>query len=142
MLHHARAHKRKKPDAMIILCGHNDISENRRIKHDNLNKKRQDKEDPVDTYANMQNLIKELKRELPSTDLSVCQLTCRDDKTDIMNDVKETNQKLQQLSQREQIGYIKFDSFSNSHLGRKGLHPNQHGVVKLAQILKEHVATL
>ena len=131
IIHHVRAHARKKPNAIIITVGHNDITENRNPANEN-----------IDTCDNLRKAIREVRQQLPECHISICELTVRRDLNGISKQVNDLNQKLQQLAQREHIGYVRTNTFQLDHLGRHGLHPNGWGKQKLRDILKNYVATL
>ena len=136
LLHHTRAHARKKPDAMILLVGQNDISQNRHNASKNINQK-------LDSYGNLQKVIREMKEILPETHLAICEVTKRNDYTNIKQDVNDLNQQFRQLAQREQIGFVSTQEFTiQDHLGGGGLHPNGWGKEKLKNILIKYVSTL
>ena len=132
MLYHIKAHARKKPDAVIVTVGHNDISDNRN------NTQRQ----KIDSCDNLQRIIRELKNQVPGIHVSICELTMRRDHPGIMKDVDLLNQKFRQLAQREQIGFVQTNTFSIDHLGKRGLHPNGWGKQKLRDILKNYISNL
>ena len=143
MVHLARAHARKKPDAVVVMAGTNDITENR--KAEELNKKNGKSTDQIpkiNSCENMQNMIREIKSQLPEARIAICQVTARKDQPDIMKDVDELNQKLRLLAQREQIDWVKTGTFKKWHTGYHGVHPNPQGKDELKGIFKRYIATL
>ena len=143
MIHHVRAHNSKRPEAVIILAGHNNINENERIDIRNRKKPRDQHEPKINSYESMQAVIKELKEQLPNdVPLAICELTVRDDKKNAMKEVNSINQQFKLLAQREQIGFIEMGSYTRDHLGQKGLHPNLKGSAQLANILTNYVSKL
>ena len=142
MLHHIRAHATKKPEAVIVLAGHNDITANERIKEDNRKRPRDQQQDLIKSSDSMKKLIKELKSKLPNAPIAICELPFRNHNPRLMNDEKDINQQFELLAQREQLGYIHMSSYTKEHLGKKGLHPNFKGKAEIANILKSYISKL
>lgn len=133
LVHHVRPHLRKQPDAMILLVGHNDISEN-------CNKR---KEDPINSVESVRQIIRETRESNPECQIALCQLTPRTDIKGIMKDVNNLNRQYALLAQREAIVLVKMDKFTVNDLGRGGLHPTDRtGKPAIANILKQFVRNL
>ena len=130
---HVRAHTRHmKHEGVIIMAGTNDISIN------NLN---ENKDTPKrDTSTHMQELVKQIKAcTSPDTHIAICQVTARKDKSWIMRDVSELNQKFKLLAQREQIGYVNTGHYKQEHCGKKGVHPTDDGIDIIFETLEKYV---
>ena len=133
LIDHSRAHTRHiQHDGVIIMAGTNDISINNTDEHKNKPK--------IDTIAHMQELVKKLKTSLSdTTHIAICQITARRDKKGIMKDVMDLNQKLRQLAQREQIGFVSTSHFEQAHTGKKGIHPSEEGINIIYDTLEKYV---
>lgn len=138
LLHHMRPHIRKTLDSVILLAGHNDITENRKDsamggRKDNL----------INSAESMRSVIREIRQSHPDCQIAICQLTVRNDRAGIMKDVNRINREYAQLAQREQVDLVKMDKFTDQHLGQGGIHPtDRKGKPALAGILTDYVAKL
>ena len=108
---------RRKPDALIIHIGTNDLTSN------------------IDSVKQLKSTIKSIRNGTPHTKIAVSLLTPRNDIQDGNKKVDQLNRKLRALCVEEKVKILDNSNIDDSCLGIRKLHLNKQGKSMLAMNL-------
>ena len=110
---------RRKPDALIIHIGTNDLTSN------------------IDTVKQLKSTIKSIRDETPHTKIAVSLLTPRNDIQEGKKKVDQLNRKLKAMCVEEKVKTLNNSNIDDSCLGMRKLHLNKKGKAMLAMNLSK-----
>ena len=113
----------KKPDALIIHVGTNDLTKN--VK---------------DTKSNLLEIVENVKENSPSTEITLSNICLREDDLSLNKKRSALNKEIENLANEYGLKLIKHDNIDSSCLSRKKLHLNHRiGIPRFVKNVKNHI---
>ena len=121
LVDHIKPVARRAPNLVIIHVGSNDLTKD------------------VKTIDELQKVVDHIKKESPSTDITISSVITRTDKAKLQSKVPHLNGLLKSFCSRNVIDYIDNNNIDASCLGIKKLHLSKRGKGYFANNLKRYI---
>ena len=115
MKDHIKLTVRRKPDAIIIHVGTNDIGND------------------IDTITNIQNIVAHIKKKSSHTKIIISSLLIRHGKRKIEEKNKILNNELKKFCEENLVDFLGHENIDVTCLGNGKVHPNKKGKAYLAK---------
>ena len=124
MKDHIKLTVRRKPDAIIIHVGTNDIGND------------------IDTITNIQNIVAHIKKKSSHTKIIISSLLIRHSKRKIEEKIKILNNELKTFCEENLVDFLGHENIEVTCLGKGKVHPNKKGNAYLVEYINKNVDIL